>query len=505
MSEGGTGAQVSRAALWSLGARAARFVLAIVTNVVVVRGLGDHDYGLLSVVRTAMAFTLVLTSGGMPQACLKFLPALKVEGDREGARKLVFVTLAVQIALWAALWVAILAARPLLDRFFPGTGLAELIALGVGFALGESLFRMVGQTLNAFYDTRLLSLVSVGSHLFYLALLFWALPRWGVMGVVGANALANVTAALALAGRVKRALTRIGPRRGSGLSWNQVATYALPFAAIGLLNMVVWRQSETLLLAHWWGAVPTGHFDLAYRLPQLALEFVPATAWPLVMAGVSEVYARDPSRLSSALERYYRALFFLSVPVAFAGAVWIGPAVPILFGDAMAPAVPLARVFFLVFMVSFLGTPMSMGLYVLRKSGANLVVYAVLAVINVGLDLLLIPRHGPMGALTAVAVVVILSPLAYHRMLRRYWKELRIPWGFLLRCVLGASPVLLSGALATVVRRPWQLAVAAVGAVGLILVGYRWARVVDGETRRWLESLPGGRRAVAILCPRTER
>ena len=61
-------------------------------------------------------------------------------------------------------------------------------------------------------------------------------------------------------------------------------------------------------------------------------------------------------------------LFALCAPLCVLGAALGGRAVPVLFGDAMAPAAVPTQIFFVIFTVSFLSTPLSMVLYVLERT-----------------------------------------------------------------------------------------------------------------------------------------
>jgi len=133
----------------------------------------------------------------------------------------------------------------------------------------------------------------------------------------------------------------------------------------------------------------------------------------------------------------------LSAPICVIGAVLGGRMIPVLYGDAMAPAGLPTQIFFVIFPISFFGTPLSMALYVIEKSYANLVVYLALAVVNVGLDLLLIPRFGIIGAVIPVGLVIAASPVIYKRLLGRYVSGTRIPYAFIGKCFLASSPVLL--------------------------------------------------------------
>ncbi len=271
--------------------------------------------------------------------------------------------------------------------------------------------------------------------------------------------------------------------------------------AVTLLNFVVWRQSEALLIAHFRTPRETGLFDIAYRMPQMALDFVPTTVWPLVMAGMVEVFARDRAALAGAVRRYYRVLFALSAPVAAAGAALIEPAIRVIFGEAMVAAAPDARLFFGVFFLSFLATPLSMSLLVLERPTANLAVYGVLAVVNVSLDLALIPTMGVRGAVIAVGAAMALAPALYALALARERVRVRPPWGRMARATLASAPVAAAWPLVSGVDDPWRLAAAAVGAAAVLVVTYRGARVIAPEDRSLFDGIPLAGRLVRIVCP----
>jgi O-antigen/teichoic acid export membrane protein len=307
----------------------------------------------------------------------------------------------------------------------------------------------------------------------------------------------------------------VWPRLRSALDWGSAAApdavtgrrfwrYSLPFAAIGVLNLVVWRQSETLLLAHFRTPEETGYFDLAYRLPQTILEFVPGTVWPLVMAGMSEAYARDPARLAAAVRRYYRMLFALCAPLCVLGAALGGRAVPALFGDAMAPAAVPAQIFFVIFTVSFLSTPLSMVLYVLERTSLNLLIYIVLAVINVGLDLILIPRFGVPGAMVPVAIAIAAQPVLYFSVVRRHVPGISIPFGFIGRCLAASAvPALAAWAVLRGIDGIAGLAAACLAGLALVPLSYRVARVFERDELSALAAspVPFVARAARFLVP----
>ena len=484
--------RVGQAMYWSVLARVGRFVLGLASSIVIVRGLGKDDYGVLSLLRVVLIFVAIVSAAGMGQSLLKFLPLLKVQGDREGARRLVIWVILVQTAAWAALLLLSYFFGGWFESLFSFEGVGKILWIAVALELFEVAFKLVNQVLTAYYDVKLLSLANVVGHAVMVAFLvgFFASGQ-GLIGVFAATAIGNLAGTLMVAGRFARHLKTDGTKTNTAtVGWPRLFKFSFPFALIGILNIIVWRQSETILLAHFRSAAETGFFDLAYRLPQTVLEFIPLTVWPIIMAGMSEAYAKDQTKLNKAIDRYYRMLFLLSAPVCVIGMTLGGRVIPILYGEAMTPAAIPTQLFFVIFPLSFLGTPLSMALYVIEKSHANLLVYTVLAIINVGLDLVLIPRFGIIGAMIPVGLAIAASPLLYRYVLARYVSGTRIPFAFIGRCFLASSPVLIMLPFAGLIRGVLELCLAAVVACALVVFTAKRMKLLGKEELDMLGSVP---------------
>lgn len=488
---GETQRQVGTAVFWSVFARGGRVFLGMASSVIVVRGLGVHDYGVLSVVRTVLMFASIVAGVGMGQAILKFLPVLKVGRGTAGSRRLVVTVVSFQTVAWLAVLGICHLFRHRFETIFSIDGIGSIIVIAVGLVSLQLYFTILSHILNSYYDTKLLSIANIASHAVYIGLLFVFMPLWGVIGVIAAGAAGNFVAAAMILRQALRHLREEGDdRTQERIETGRLLRYSMPFALIGVLNVIVWRQSETLFLAHFHGATVTGYFDLAYRLPQTMLELIPATVWPIIMAGFSEVYARNTANLTAAIEKYYRVLFLLCAPICCYGIVLGGSMVPLLFGDEMAAAAVPAQLFFLIFSVSFFATPLSMSLYVIEKSYANMMVYIGLAAFNLGLDFLLIPRYGLAGAIIPVGLVILLSPFVYFAVLSRYISGVRVPLRFIMRCFAASSPVALLIPFISYTRTPAGFIIASLAALPLFLAGFRVFRVIGDEERSLLDSIP---------------
>ncbi|MFH1756374.1 MAG: flippase [Candidatus Latescibacterota bacterium] len=498
--------QVGSAVFWSVFARSGRFVLSLVSSVIVVRGLGSYDYGVLSLVRTFLTFSAIIAGAGLGQALLKFLPALRVAGDMRNARRLVRTVVAVQLMVWVLLFIAIYFARPALESAFHFerfAGIGNVIFVAVLLSIFELFFNMIAHILNAHYDTKRLSFAAIINHLIFIALLIVLLRSGvGVLGVLIAGAAGNLAACAILLGHASGHFSATEDKGGrSTITRKRLLNFALPLGAIGVLNMIVWRQSEILFLAHYRSAAETGFFDLAYRLPQIMLEFIPATVWPLIMAGFSEVYEKNKDKLVLAIERYYKVLFLLCAPVCIFGVTFGGKMIPILYTEAMAPASLPTQLFFVIFTISFFSTPLSMSLYVMEKTYINFVIVLGLAAANLGLDFLLIPRYGLNGAIIPVGLVIAVSPFVYRAVLARFIPGARIPYRFIGKCFVASSPVLLLLPLVTQVQNVFQLVVAAVAGAFILALSFKRFKVLGPEELQLLEGIPAANRIVRFFSP----
>jgi len=364
------------------------------------------------------------------------------------------------------------------------------LQVAVGLVIFEILVQLLSNVFQSWYETKRLAAVIVCGNAIYLIVLAAGLREGlGVIGVLVASAVMNLLLVVALLPHAS-ALVRSAPAAGAGPTVGMVLRFSLPFVATGLLNQIVWRQSEVIFLGHFRGAEAAGFFSLAYRMPQLLLEFVPLTVWPLVMAGTSEAYAKDPNSLPRAIHIYFKLIYLLVVPVAAMGIAFARPLVPILYGAEMLPSALLTQLFFIVFSYSFLYTPMSMAFYVMGKSWVNMLIFFSLAIIEVGLDLALIPTYGMWGALASVSFVLLMAVVMFHLAMRRVRPDLKTPVGFIVRCSLAAVP---TAALSFVTSRwssPAILAATIPAGIVLLVLGFRVMRVIGPEEKELIRKLP---------------
>ncbi|MDD4857046.1 MAG: oligosaccharide flippase family protein [Candidatus Krumholzibacteria bacterium] len=484
--------KVGRAMTWSLVARIAAFAAGFAANVLIVRSLGEHDWGILSEIKTILQFVLVLIMVGADTAILKFVPMLRVGGGAKSFLGTFRWVILIQTGVWLCILVGSRFGGNYLNGFFRDQSdrLGIYLQVAVGFLIFEILMILVTNFFQSWYETKRLAAVMVCGNVVYFGAVAFALQRgFGIVGILAASAVTNL---LMVAVLVPQARGFVGsvPSSGAGPGVGEVLRFSLPFVVTGLLNQIVWRQSEVLFLGHFGGAEAAGFFGLAYRTPQLLLEFVPISIWPIVMAGTSETYAKDPRDLPRAISLYFKLIYLLVVPIAAMGFAFARPLVPLIYGSQMIPAALLTQLFFVVFSYSFLYTPMSMALYVMGKSWVNMLIFLSLAIVEVGLDLALIPRYGLWGAMVPVSVVLMLAVILFNSAVKRLMPDVKMPVGFIVRCSVAALPTCLLSLLSSRWSSPVSLLVLIPAGIVLLVMGFRVMRVIGDEERALIRKLP---------------
>lgn len=213
----------------------------------------------------------------------------------------------------------------------------------------------------------------------------------------------------------------------------------LPFALTFVLTTLYFKIDVPILLAIK-GADQTGVYSSAYK-PFEALIFVPMTLLQVVFPVLSIYHRNSPERLRQTVERFFKALVLLGWPTTV-GTVLLAPGLTHLlrlFNDAEEPLRILAVGFVVLFVNNaFIGALNSMDKQVLFTYAAGISV-----VVNVALNVVLIPFYGYDGAAWATVLTEIALAITGYVLTTRHLGRIavvRLSWRPVLAgLVMGAA------------------------------------------------------------------
>jgi O-antigen/teichoic acid export membrane protein len=281
-----------------------------------------------------------------------------------------------------------------------------------------------------------------------------------------------------------RRYAHIAWRAGREL-WRPLMRVALPLG-IGSIAVTIYYQIDAVLLLNLADAEETGVYGAAYRF-LAPLTFLPAAVMSSFFPVLSAVYARDPARVRRLVQRAAELMAVISLPILAVTLALSDQIVELLYGDEFARAGEVLPILMIGFVSICFGTLAGFLAPLLNLSWRLALYSAVGALANVGLNVLLIPKHGAIGSAWATVATELLT---MGLMLGTALLALRLriaPWRLL-------ATALVAAAMTGLMLLAAPLGLVPAGLLGLLLyVGGLFAlRVVRVDELRALRGEAGG-------------
>lgn len=434
--------EVAASVPWLLGSKALLFIVGIAVPIILARGLGPAGLGELALCRV-LSDVLALACGlGLSTSILRFFPELAANRNASGMLRLVSKTSALQFAAFCtAATVMYLLRHPIGQWFNASTESFVVLALVLTAAALAREFSLTIYT--SMFWGRAVAVMSVLQGAMWLLLLAaFFVPRPGIgIAVLSQSAPPLLTSAVATYLFVRYMLRLDWNRSTEGVGRRRTLRIAIPSMLNGLTGMVLRQHTELFFLGVYVPGAAVGYYELGCGMPLLAVTFLPLTLHQLFTAGFAQSYAKDPNCLGSLVQSYFRVLILTVLPIAVFGMFFSISAVPLIYGEAMAPAGPVAAAFFGLHLLTLVSPPLSLAVITKEKVLHMLPVALLQCAINLVLDVVLISQFGIAGAIGAVlGTWVLTTPLSLY-LVSRFIGGMYFPLAFFLRIGLVASAI----------------------------------------------------------------
>jgi O-antigen/teichoic acid export membrane protein len=396
--------------------RVVALLINVTTQVVMVRALSKTDYGAFAYALTIATLARTLVSFGEDQAFTRFLAIY--EEKREYDKLFgTFVMATVKIVATSALLIGVLFA---VEGLLVGTVVDDpdavaLLLILVFLAPIDALDRMIEGSFAVFSRPATIFfrkyLMEPGLR---LAAVLVVLGRDATVLAIGyvLGALAGmIVYALALREVLRRGglLSRFD-RRQLSFPIRAYFGFSLPLLSTELVNIVVSTVS-VVLLGQRQGTAEVADFRAIFpaaRLNQLVIFTFAMLFTPMA----ARFHARgDVDGLRSAYWRTAMWLAVFSFPVFALTGPFASPVTVTMFGERYASSAPYLAVLATGYFVNAALGFNALTLQVVGRLGWVTKVNVFVVVLHVALALVLVPRHGAMGAAVAIAVTLVVQNL----------------------------------------------------------------------------------------------
>lgn len=377
-------------------------ILGFAVSILTARMLGPEKYGIYNVTLWFMSVVSTIAGMGLNFAVTKFVSEHQGKTDRETTGRIIRFVLWIEISLGViTTFLLISQSRRIADYFFNPDYMRVFIICFVGLVPGlmtavySSAIEGIQQFRYFLYYSLFITPVSLITKVIIL------LNGGSIEGLLWTNLFYSVINTLfyrAVLYKEKLPIGVVGvlPK---GNVIKRIIKYNYSISTIMLLDKIIWDKSENFFLGKFCAASQAGMFNIAYGFSNKFTSIIQSTFWKVLFPFMSErIGAEDKARMERVFYLSTRYLAFLAFPISAAGIVLSWPLIKYALGQDYLPAQRALQIFFFCSAFGQLATPQAAVLYAVDKQNFIVKYGIILAVVNLILDYLFIPRYGAVGA-----------------------------------------------------------------------------------------------------------
>jgi O-antigen/teichoic acid export membrane protein len=171
---------------------------------------------------------------------------------------------------------------------------------------------------------------------------------------------------------------------------------AWPFAVTGALGLLL-TNADILIVSWMRNASDVGVYSAAIRIIQV-LYLVPVVFQFGTLPVLSRLAGKNPERFRAALENILSFVFLASIPLALGGAILGTQVITLVFGTSFAAGGLSFKILMITMLIDFPASILSNAIFAYDHQRSLIITSAIAGILNVGLDLLLIPPFGIVGS-----------------------------------------------------------------------------------------------------------
>lgn len=389
---------------WLLAERASRFVALVFVGVYVARYLGPQQFGVLSFAASFVGLFGFLSTLGLNQIVVRDIVGKPDQAGEVLGAALFLKIFGAVIAVGAILSTSVLVADQDVER-----GLIGIMSLAFLFQVADVIelhFQARVESKYVAWARFLQTAIGVSLRLLLIA--------WNADLIFFAWVMVAEAAALAVGLGIA-----YGRVRGWSVKWGFQTrvvgrvvrdSWVLIVAAIA---MSIFMRADKVMIGLFLSPEAVGLYAAASKLTE-AWYFVPVAVSSGLFPAIINARKRDVALYRLRVQRLYELMLWLSVGVAVPLSVFSGPIITLLYGEAYRDAAGVLALHVWVAVFVFLNNASWRWYVAENKQGLALIRLLIGLLINLGLNVVLIPAYGPTGAAAATLVAWVVAAYLGH-------------------------------------------------------------------------------------------
>ena len=189
--------------------------------------------------------------------------------------------------------------------------------------------------------------------------------------------------------------------------WKPILKESWPFGVTALSGML-YNYIDSIMLSVTQGAEVVGWYSAAYRL-MLILLFIPNAVNMAIFPVMSRFYTSSEDSLKLMNEKYFKYMIILGVPIGVGTTILADKIILMIFGSGYIQSIIALQILIWTIILTFAGAPFVQLLQSINKQFIITKISVISAIINIILNLVLIPSFSYIGASFATLIAAIIS------------------------------------------------------------------------------------------------
>jgi O-antigen/teichoic acid export membrane protein len=187
--------------------------------------------------------------------------------------------------------------------------------------------------------------------------------------------------------------------------WKPTLKEAWPFGITGLSGML-YTYIDSIMLSIIQGNAVVGWYSAAYRLILVVL-FIPNAANMAIFPIMSKFYTSSPDSLKMMYERYFKYMIVIGIPIGFGTTILADKIILLIFGPGYVQSIIALQILIWTMVFTFAGASFVQLLQSINKQLILTKISGICVIINILLNLALIPKFSYIGASFATVLTEI--------------------------------------------------------------------------------------------------
>lgn len=218
-----------------------------------------------------------------------------------------------------------------------------------------------------------------------------------------------------------------------------LALIGWPFTLAAIFARI-YSFADSIILSKLAGDTVVGWYSIAYKIT-FAFQFVPLALTAALYPKLSQYFATDKTKLSEDFERSVHYLLIVAMPIAIGISTLARPIVLAIYNSEYLPAVLPLQILIISLIFSFISFPIGAMLNACNRQKTQTTIVGLTLLGNLGLNVLLIPILGAVGAAISALIGNVMLSIAGYMMIP---KDIGLNHGQIIKTVLRISSAALA-------------------------------------------------------------